>query len=780
MSGADAFPYPPDSPEEITGVQKAFKKFASDLRTAKGKVSSDGGVIGHPGGWTGSGSQACAAEISGNSHLIGLAETAMGKVDTALGPYGKAIDHCRGEIDKLRKLYDTKLAAHNQSMKDITGNDQLSPKLKQMAHYDEISSWNYVADGLYQKYQGYLKELNGSAKKVRTQLESIGSHIGKATVNPKSSDLQLRLAMTAGLPMLDKKYAEADAKRAAGLMDRAAKGDKNALKELQKYGIESANKYFATALMNDLGAKGLTEVPGYMAEHIADIIDGHSDDDYGDAVKDNRWILNFLSNSLATATNFDSDTHVSTQWLDELKKQGRSWGHELDGGNRYAGYWALGQILRAAGKNPPYSARFMSDVGNDMIDWEREAEKNSPTHELPYEFGGPYFSGGPVVGTANLPGQIPDADHPDTMGADPLIGLMHAAGTSREGAQAILTHGENLDYLLHDRRDKWADKGNTLGQAIEAATTGHDPTSLDLTARTIHILAQDTKDDTGDSQDGHLSLDDGSDALSGLRDSTGRMLSAHISDINTSLANQYGGTTGVSGDLININNKELGYVLFDTEQDKGAYDQLVKAQVGYAKTHIDAAAATGDVAELQSEAGRSGQTLGYLVEAHKQGLQANGQSVDDQNSELAGYVKDGLGLIPVKGGPLAELAADKATDWLTGRLETHHYSEALAQAGSDANSTEAMIHQMVEGSMVEHHVWSGHGEAPPSSIMDGASIVPFERMTPQQQADYTRWVTGEDVGTSHGSTSIPNVEQVATGSQYDGSRAFTDDVGVTE
>lgn len=777
-SGADAFPYPPDAPETITGVQKAFNKFATDLSTAKGKVSSDGGVIGSKGGWSGPGAQAAGTEITGNSTTIGLAETAMGKVDAALKPYGTAIDTCRGEIDKLRTLYDQKLATHNQNMTDITNDKDLTPKLKQMSHYDEIGSWNTISSGLYTKYQGHLKDLNTAAKGVRTSLESIGSHIGKASVDPKSSDLQLRLAMTAGLPMLDKQNAEADAKHASSLIDKAARGDKDALKELQQYGVESTNKYFATALMNELKAKGLVEVPGYMSKHIADIISGKSDDNYEDTVKNNKWILNFLSNSLATATNFDSDTHVSQGWLDDLKKQGRSRDHELDGGNTYNGYWGLGQILRAAGKEPPYSAKFMGDVGNDMIDWEREAEKNSPTHELPFEFGAPYMSGGPVIGPSNNPGMLnPNGDDPDSMGSDPLIGLMHAAGTSKDGSQAILTHGDNLNYLLHDRRDKWIDKGNALGEAIEAGTVGKDPTSLDLTAKTIHILAGDAKDDLDDPKDGHLTTKDGSDALEGMRDSTGRMLSAHIGDINTSLASEYNGDTNVTGNLININNKELGYVLFDTEHDDGAYKDLVDAQVGYARQHIDAAASTHDVQELQSEAGRSGMTLGYLEEARGQALGDHAAGLDAQNDALAGYVKDGLGLIPVKGGPLADLAADKATDWLSEQLKTHHYAESLTQAGDSSNSSQALIHQMVQSSMVENHVWDKAGEAPPASIMHGKDIVPLDQMSPQQQADYTRWVTGENVGGSHGSSSIPVVDQWATASKYNGADSFAEDVG---
>jgi len=779
IDAASIFPYPPDDPHVIAGVRSSFKGFAKHLSTTHGQVVSDGSVIGGK-GWSGDGAAACGTEITGNAALIAAAEHAMGQVDPAIAPYATAIDTARGNIDTLRKNYIADWNAHERALTTIDNSSKTTSQ-KSADRSTENQSWRWTDYGAMVVYQGYLSDVDKAAKGTRKTLEAIGSNVNGKKISPKSSDFDLRQAVLTGLPLLHMQQAQKDAQTCADLAKRAAAGDPKAVAELAKYGQEASDPYFATALMNDLTAKGLVEIPGAMAKYMYDkhgIVDPQT-------IKNNAKVLNFLSTALATATNDTNQPHVDQAWLNDLKQEGRAQ-HKLPNGAHYDGYWGLGQIMEAADKKPPYGTSYLRDVGRDLVSWVRDQDKNGPTYprtNADATFTGPDGQG-PFSNSIDNPGQLIDENNPGM--ANPLYGLLHAAATNGQGAQQILDYtppgqkDSDLTYLLHTHRGEWNDHGNELGNALEAATIGHDKESMKLASQAIHILGTDAAQ-YAHSDGSHVSFDDYSDDLSGMRDSVANILGSHINEMNFAISNKRGdpsaGNEVVDG-MAMFGAKDLSFVLLDTERDDGAYKTLLTDQAGYMRKDLDAGAGSSGtydekIQQLRTRAGADSYVLGYLLQGRDEALVGEGKATDEQSGAMADMVKDGLGLIPVPGGKLAELGYDKFGSWLTDKMRTHAEIDAYGTADTYKLQNQTLVNQMVESTLVQHGVWPTDHQPPlvppKGSTVSAADwfvdqhthkIIPLDKMTEAQLVAFKQWAAT--------SGSVPDVEQQAGGTNNDG------------
>lgn len=647
------------------------------------------------------------------------------------------------------------------------------------------------------------KEDLAAADRIAGQIRAA---VEKATRADETAAAALRAATkaaaTAGTQPVAAGVSPAEA---AALVRQAARGDRAALEKLKDFKHLFADPYFAHELMQQLGAKRLTELPGTMSKHLADVVNGDVDGDPRQIIKDNRALLGMLSDALAAATDPDnpfwtSDSHYEG-FLDHLKQQGRSMDHELPGGNDFSGYWGLGQIMNAADNHPPYSTRFLDEIGNDMIAWDQQRQAGGPGAMY-----GPYHGGGPY-GLFNQPGS--PADQAGTQ-ADPLSGLLHAASTNGVGAQELLLDNvpnnpdfptrfddqSNLEYLLSGRLE-WADRGNDLGEAIEAATAGSDKQAAQITSQTVHLLGEGLTSDEGmvDAR------------LGNMRDSLGAMFSNHIADVN----NTVNGHSSAPGNWVhdlrdggygaNFVDKDLALVMEFTADDKGAYQDLVNAQIGYTKQQMEAAANAPvspdmDGADqlqfridgVRGAAMNGSKTLGFIVEAHAQGLTEEALAADQRNGMLADYAKQGLGLIPVPGGPVANLAADQVTEALANQIRTNHFADARADANSYRLQTQYLMDDMIQRTMADNHLYPpGLGPEHWQESSPGYSRNPFwdpganrlltpEQMGPDGAENFRKYASS----TQGGLGSIGATENYANGSYIDGASFFQTSSGSSQ
>ncbi|MQA96320.1 MAG: hypothetical protein GEV11_17345, partial [Streptosporangiales bacterium] len=312
-----------------------------------------------------------------------------------------------------------------------------------------------------------------------------------------------------------------DGKTAAGLLAKAADGDKQALRQLRKYtdSGRSGTDGFARGLMNTLGAKGTLQGAAEMHMRMLAMRDTAGGKQ---AMADRDQVLNMLCDSLAKVTDRGRDAYLGPGFTEDLKEQGRAehqmslpWQPALLG--EYDGYWSLGQILRFADAETPFSAAFTGDVGKDMIDWDRDRPPASWLQIAPLDAFG---------------------DPPSLREADPLIGLMTAAGTGTAAAQGLFNDGRGkppatLKYLVNGRWQRWnvSDRGDAFGKALAKAAAGQDTTSKLLAVQFTQVRADGINGFMqAKGKDWTVADRRKVDALSGLRDSTALILGNHLDD----------------------------------------------------------------------------------------------------------------------------------------------------------------------------------------------------------------------------------------------------------
>jgi hypothetical protein len=552
----------------------------------------------------------------------------------------------------------------------------------------------------------------------------------------------------------------AEATQAAPLFAAAARGDAGALDKLAAYKGRLSDPQFATALMEQLGARGLLTIPAVMGTRVRKALD--ADRDSAKAIRlQNRDVLSMLSKALATATDATKKAHLSRKLLEELKQQGRTEIPAPDmGGLTNTGYWSLGQILAAAPKEA-YSEWFMTTIGQDMIRWDRDYLKQYRTRFLPKD-----------TDVYNLPAPIdtrPFQDSSEIGAADPIAALMTVASTSRERAQALLGNRDLLNYLMSDRRPQWAmgDRGESLGEAMEAAMNGADADSKRLAVMATQILADQVKPHVSFDDAGELEFKDPSelDWLSGIRDNMGRILAEHSDDVVSSYYQNHPRlpdnelTGNVEGqNTARFNPTDLDLVMVDIAANDQGHQALLRGQIADMRGKIDQAMATRNKDWLNNVIALNSTALGHLMEARQMALVGRGKEADAADEELRKLVQEGIGLVPVpfagRVGKVGLEAASsiyenfvkagytKAGDWLV--QQSGHTGEKTAKAFGDAASNDKaaqqLIKQMIESSAVTHESYSRKDLKGPFVTGDPPQIKPPLHMTRSEYESFVDWI----------------------------------------
>ncbi|MGA4995572.1 hypothetical protein [Nonomuraea bangladeshensis] len=552
----------------------------------------------------------------------------------------------------------------------------------------------------------------------------------------------------------------AEAARAAPLFTAAARGDAGALAQLAAFKQRLSDPQFATALLEHLGPRGLLAIPAAMGTRVRKALD--ADDNSATTVRrQNHDVLSMLSKALATATDATKDAHLGRKFLEELKQQGRAEIPAPDmGGLTNPGYWSLGQILAAAPKQA-YSEWFMKNIGQDMIRWDRDYLKQHRTRFLPKD-----------TDVYNLP--APTETRPfqgsDTIGAaDPLAALLTVASTSRERAQALLDDRDLLKYLMSDRRPQWAmgDRGESLGEAMEAAMKGSDADSKRLVVRATQILADDVQPQVSFNDAGEVEIENPSelDWLSGIRDNLGRILAEHTDDVVSSYYKDHprlpdnelvGNVDGKN--TARFNSTDLDLVLLDVAADDQGYRALLLGQVADMRGKIDQAMATRNRDWLNNVIALNSTALGHLVEARRMALVGRGKEADAADEALRKLVQEGVGLVPIpfaqQVGKVGLKAAGtiyenfvsngyaKAGDWLV-QQSGHaggNMTKAVGDAATNDKIVQQLMRQMMESSAVAHESYNRDDLKGPFVTGDPPRIKPPLHMTRNEYESFVDWI----------------------------------------
>jgi hypothetical protein len=503
-----------------------------------------------------------------------------------------------------------------------------------------------------------------------------------------------------------------------------------------------------------------------------------------------------LGKALAVGTNPAGGGYAGDDFLERLKQQGRA-DHRFPAGgpnDTYTGYQSLATLLGLSDARPPFSARFMQVIGRDMIAYDREHRLGNPLPRTPPGFVFPYVPGTPrrrpEDGSAPMPdlvgllqlgwaltpaGNRPTVEPPAKGRTDFLNGLLRAAGSSKDGSQALLghtppgRHDSDLEYLLHERRPLWAytDHGAGLGQTMKAAMSGHDATSQRLFKEMSELLGRDTRRYFTYDKDHRLKLDnvDGhADDLSGLRPALGDILCSHLKDIDDALFADVLGS-GRPRELPSPH--DIDALLAEASQSDEAFTALVKSEIGRTRALLDQQYASGRGVDdvLISEGG----FLGHLLAMRRETLVAHGVTVDTENQQVRELIDNGIGLVPVpyatlfSGVPaklydeLADEQYGRIGDWLFERTRQDGGSaEQDSKVATDEQAVRKLIRQMSLSVAIDHINASGR-RAPGEPFADAKGhILPPSRWKNDAHAEirFIDWCKKNDFAAPRMSQSL--------------------------
>ncbi|MFE5632436.1 hypothetical protein [Streptomyces sp. NPDC056543] len=453
--------------------------------------------------------------------------------------------------------------------------------------------------------QSYTKKINDAVKAV-TEFDQ---DVKTALLNASGAD------GTAPLGFNSKPVGDVEAVEALALSEKVRNGDASR-KELEQYREilekNSKDKHFSEAYLHALGAKDALKIADEM--NLAANERGVSDADK----KFYNSINAGLADTIASGTK-DPNGYAYRPFVDGLKALGDK---DVTGGQvPTQGYQVL-VTLMSQGNPDAYGKEFLNELGHDMI----EIEKKDPDNWLHFnDVKRPNIANDPLDGLLNIMSKDPaDAEY----FLDPK-----APGNENEHLKFLLTErewpkeGMNNIYGPPQFMDD-PSKAMGLGNAIQAAATGHEPGEkpgpvgghTEGQARVMHHSVQylDSK------------LDEGKfpGDLTNLQKPMAHALADYVNDTHVILNGEnreYGLSAGKdtsfgTGDDAHmaVSQGSLVRVMRGVAEDGDSFALVYEAERAYsAKQLADAPAFTGDSTHGQSsdwdhEAKQVGGALGAL------------------------------------------------------------------------------------------------------------------------------------------------------------------------
>ncbi|MFC8294225.1 hypothetical protein ACFUJ0_09290 [Streptomyces sp. NPDC057242] len=434
----------------------------------------------------------------------------------------------------------------------------------------------------------YTSKINDAVKAV-TEFDA---DVKTALLNASGAD------GTAPLGFNAKPVGDVEAVEALALSEKVREG-KASKAELEHYRDileqNSKDKHFSEAYLDGLGAKDALKIADRM--NLASNERGISDAEK----KLYNSINTGLADTIASGTK-DPNGYAYRPFVDGLKGLGtENFGRY---GNVTNGYQVLVTLMKQ-GDHKAYGKEFLNELGNDMIRIEKEK---------------------PHVWQHFFDGQRPNLAH------DPLDGLLGIMSKDPKDAEYFLdpkapgNENEHLKFLLTDR--EWPDpmmnnlyaaptkmddpfKATGLGDAIQAAATGHEPgekpgpigAHSEGQARVMHHAIRYL--------DSEMNGDDLPDELKNIQKPMAHALADYVADTHVILGGEdanYGSSGGKdsihgSGDSshIAVGQGSLVRVMRGIGDDSESFALLYESELAYsAKQLAEAPAFEGDEQHGQS------------------------------------------------------------------------------------------------------------------------------------------------------------------------------------
>lgn len=672
-------------------------------------------------------------------------------------------------------------------------------------HTQAAGRLEQLAQSLYGELQGAgldtapalrIRELAGRVGKQAADLrrrqtlirELERERISFETSRPEGSFMEMPDGLDAAQGLLDGSLAAGAALLVAG-------GDTTALARLQKYARRGKDPEFARVFLANLGAKGLTQLPGTLAAQL------NKARDRGDTARlehlstRGRQALRLLGDALAQGTDPKSPAYAGDGFLKQLAAMGRA--DHTAGDLRYAGYQAQALLWRANDGKPPLSARFMEVVGGDAIAYEKEkhedrwaASKAMGARQVPLLDLATTLS----LGTLLRQGTAAKPDKQIRSGV--VEDLFQAAGSDKESSQALLAHTPPgwkqsvLTHLLTTRlgASRYIGDLAPFRNILLSATAGQDAVSTKLAAEMTKVLADEVRGGFGRADNGNLTITD-PDALKRigfLRYPLARAMAANIDQLSHVLLNR--GTFGKADAT------DMSYALAFATRDDAGFEALLRAQTEHMKAALDSMPPVGlDASNLNAfgftsaelkhfdfdQDGRVGKAdvkqflvdnivaearpFSHMVEIRRQALIAEGLDGKKASDAVQSMVRDAVGLIPFPGvkqvGTLAEGAfgslitsqydklSGAAYDQVSKRVaqlvsaEALSLDEAYQTLGDDRVGVNRLAEQMIATAMLNKGLLD-EVDLKGQIFATGTPprIKPFTEMSPAEYGRFLTWV----------------------------------------
>ncbi len=404
--------------------------------------------------------------------------------------------------------------------------------------------------------------------------------------------------------------------------------------------------------------------------------------------------------------------------------------------------WALSATL----SHGTYDAEFLTDIGDHLYEFEKENGDMGPL------WGPMLGEDQPFLGNSGEHGLY-----------DPFVGLFSAMGRTPEAGLEFFAAGgstdERVSYFLEDRTMK-ADGGNTLFEALDAATTSFREPGDNQSDRAAWLMAQ-TVDELA-ARDGDPAIPDAG------KDSLGHMFATYITDVDAVAQGQERDANSYDPQQTDpwmvglppgagFSREDLNEVLNEVLTDDQAVEQIANAarewngyRLGMAAEEYDGS----DGAAVRTALYNGSALNGYVLGNMEVGNETEAKNADEQAKTYISLAGDVAGLVPIPGagfagdfaGFLADQAISQGKDFAEGE-----FADNLDRVNSEQQSVQqtAIVDQQIAMVMaLQDHLPEGAttdeaGHTYPW-FQDGELADPATN--PELRADFVAWANSQDVG----------------------------------
>ena len=732
MSAAEEFPLPPGDPGAVKAAGGALQDVCTDLAALGTRIGRE--QAGMAAAWQG---DAAAAAGTETGTLATIATDRSGRVGagaSALSDYGSALEAAAAEVAAIRRQADQ--AEVDARSEAATSGQGLSYDDRQ-ASYAGIRSQALAP--LRMRYRSVIETLDRAASTAAARLTAAVPEY-RAGLTPGQLSLAARDAVALRLPSVLERDGQDRARAlAAQLQPLLGQGKQIPAALLAKLEADKDDPWFAKTLLETLGP----QAPGWAMLVMA----GNGfPRDY------NERVITDFGRLLALSTRQVGDARLSDSYVREFLAPL----DQHDGvGLQYA--WHLANLLHFGGT---FGTGFLQRAGDKLYALDKEGADG----QMYTMVGG--WTNRPL--TNDL---VPD---------DAMEAYFDAVAQDADAARVFFAgHADRLEYYLADRRtdDYLGDGGESLGRAMQAATSVHDSGlrgqgSARVTSDLVHLL--------GSQDHGFLADHDRAKVLPHVAN----ILNGHRDDVYYSLSRtDYGGAAGTAPRLgqpelgtggwgVEFSAADLGGTLAQLDHDRAAYKSVVKAQLSASEEFLRDKLAAARVAPerrdelLQAYARGHGLVLKQLFDTHINTQVAMGKLEDDRNLHdlrVADAVSSSLLTIlpafPPAAVPATVISVGKAATMpflyegvTSGAQAAANRSAAVAQVDGWYSATlTTMVTTMQDGggfagTPADAGSWmSAHGVGATDRFTDGRGhVLDPGSMTGGQRAAYQQWLADPD------------------------------------